>query len=197
MSIQFFPSEVALRANPNARLLFDHLRESENALGLTSALLFFNFPLFREEEKLLVSDLVLISPEHGVLLISTPSGVINRAQEQLDGAFSQVLSRLVRYPKLRRSRGSLKFSLDACLWIPEGGQGESVVSGFASFDEVLKGLRLPETMPNDVFQELVSTLDGSKALQKPKERPVSEFPPSAKVHTIVSLEEEIRRFDRD
>ncbi|WIX07147.1 DEAD/DEAH box helicase [Xanthomonas oryzae] len=164
---------------------------------LPNALLFFNFPLFREEEKLLVSDLVLISPEHGVLLVSTPSGVINRAQEQLDGAFSQVLSRLVRYPKLRRSRGSLKFSLDACLWIPEGGQGESVVSGLASFDEVLEGLRLPETMPNDVFQELVSTLDGSKALQKPKERPVSEFPSSAKVHTIVSLEEEIRRFDRD
>lgn len=197
MSIQFFPSEVALRANPNARLLFDHLRESEHVLGLTNALLFFNFPLFREEEKLLVSDLVLISPEHGVLLISTPSGVIGRAQEQLDGAFSQVLSRLVRYPKLRRSRGSLKFHLDACLWVPEGGQSESVVSGFASFDDVLKGLRLPETMPGDVFEELVSTLDGSKALQKPKERPVSKFPPGAKVHTIVSLEEEIRRFDRD
>lgn len=195
--MQIYPSESVLRADPNARSLVEHLNNQSAALSLNEAIIFFNFPLFREEEKLLVADLVLISPDHGVLLVSTPSQNIEKAREQLDGAFNQVFSRLVRYPRLRAGRANLKFNLDACVWLPEGAASAEVRVGFPSLDELLNSLRLPHRIEQEVFDELVSTLDGSKALIKPKERTIENFTEQSRVVIIANLEEEIRRFDRD
>lgn len=134
---------------------------------------------------------------HGVLLISTPGADVDRAKEQLDGAFNQVFSRLVRYPRLRAGRANLRFNLDACIWIPEGGAGENIQVGLAGLDSALASMKLGAQIDEGVFAELVSTLDGSKALIKAKERPVENFAPEAKVGIIARLEDEIRRFDRD
>jgi len=71
MSLQILPKESALRADVSARQVIEHLQSAQVRLCLQNAVVFYNFPLFREEEKLLVAELVIASPIHGVMLIST------------------------------------------------------------------------------------------------------------------------------
>lgn len=204
MSLQIYPKESAAKADLNAKVLLEHLQEHEVALGLDHAVLFYNFPLFREEENLLVADLVLASPFHGVMLLATLGSAqayasgLSAVGSKLDGTFSQVFSRLVKYARLRKSRTELIFHMDAFAWAQEGfGDTEAIKIGFPAIDDYLSSVRRPTPLPSDVFDELISVLDGSKALIRPKERKKEGFPTTSRVAIVSRVEEEIRRFDRD
>jgi superfamily I DNA and RNA helicase len=200
MPLQIFPKESSARADATARALLEHLSNQQHQLRLDSAVVFFNFPLFREDERLLVADLVLVSPYHGVLLISTVSSDLKSAKEKLEGSFSQIFARFVKYPRLRSSRAQLSFHLDAFIWQQEGHAGQQqddMVIGLPSLDVYLSEKATPTPIQTTVFDEILSILDGSKALVRAKERNTSSYASNSKVATIARLEEEIRRFDRD
>lgn len=197
MPFQVLPKESAARADSAAKLLLDHLTEQQARLELEEAVAFYNFPLFREDDQLLVAELVLISPHHGVILISTSFGTgAEAAAKRLEGAFSQIFSRLVRYPKLRSGRASLLMAVDAFAWLPDGVPTNELKVGLPSIDAYLTQNRKDALAP-DVFEELLSVLDGSKALIRPRERKLDAFPPKSRIATIARLEDEIRKFDRD
>lgn len=197
MPLQILPKESAARADTSARLLIDHLNDYQDRLHLNSAVIFYNFPLFREDEQLLVAELVIACPFHGVILVSTAPYGIAQATPKLEGAFSQIFARLVKYPRLRSARAQLKFNLDAFIWIPEGNAGQETKVGFAQFDEYLEASRMRAALSDDEFQEVLSVLDGSKALIRAKDRRVTGFPPQSRIAVIANLEEEIRKFDRE
>jgi superfamily I DNA and RNA helicase len=197
MTLQILPRESATKADSSAKQIIDYLSENQENLGLTSSLIFYNFPLFREEEQLLVAELVIASPNHGVILISTAPTGIRLAEERLDGAYNQIFARLVKYPRLRVGRGKLKFALDAFIWTPEGDEGDNVKVGLATLGDYFQQSREAEALQSDVFEEILSVLDGSKALIRPRERDTSTFSPESRIVTIARLEEEIRKFDRD
>jgi superfamily I DNA and RNA helicase len=205
MALQILPKLSAVRAHTNAREVLQCLEEFQADLGLEGALAFYNFPLFREDEHLLVAEIVLISPNHGVVLISTTnvppeeSVESKEIRDQLEGAFSQIFSRLVKYQKLRKGRAQLGFPIDAFLWIPESEHPpqESQIIGVQRLKEYFESERQEQPIEEGIFLELVSVLDGSKALIRPKERKAAGFDEKSKVVLINELEEEIRRFDRD
>ncbi|WP_349779724.1 ATP-binding domain-containing protein [Xanthomonas sp. WHRI 7065] len=197
MALQIFPKDSALRGNANLRRLIQHLKEKQVELRLSDSIIFHSFPLFREDDKLLVADVVVVSPSLGVLLISAPSQIDSTTTDKLEGTFSQVFSRLVRYPRLRLGRAQLKFNIDAFLWIEEGEQAENTVIGFAGLDTKFQSHFTNEEISPEVLDELISVIDGSKALLKPKERRTEGFGRHSRIADIARLEEEIRRFDRD
>src|SRR6266498_2354388 len=159
--MEIFPKQDVFRSDPTARSLLSYLRDHEAELSLRDALVFCEFPLFREEEELLVAKLVLLSPLHGVLLISTADGVRNQeaTKEQLEGTFNQVFARLVKVPRLRAGRKALAFNLDAILWLPElnahQDRDESIIIGFAALAAKIGDLRQPR-LSTVVFSELIS-----------------------------------------
>jgi superfamily I DNA and RNA helicase len=203
MSIAVYPKEHAFRNDQAASFLLNYFREHEVALNLSNASIFCNFPLFREENDVLAVKFAIISPLHGVILISTPDN--NKAKyesvrKELDNTFSQVLSRLIKYQKLRKSRTNLAFNLDSFLFLAEqinDINGDDIVIGLSDIEVRLNELKLDEQINDGVFNELVSALDGSKALIRAPERDLDNFPPNSKVVQIAALEEEIRKFDRD
>ncbi|MEQ1775137.1 MAG: DUF2290 domain-containing protein [Burkholderiales bacterium] len=208
MSLQVYPRDRVFQNDPTAKSLLDYLTANATELELGDAILFCNFPLFREEEFLLVAQVVLVSPLHGVILISTAdmspqlSASAEDIRNQLEGTFSQVFARLVKYPRLRKGRAALACNLDAVLWIPELpenpiAQDESMIFGRQALRDRIQNSKQAEPLASDVFDELVSVLDGSKALIRPPERKTKDFGPSSKVVQILALEEEIRRFDRE
>lgn len=203
MALQILPKESAAKANPAAKPLLDHLQSEQVGLGLEDAVVFYNFPLFREEEQLLVAELVVISPLHGVVLVSTSDGDLAQPDEyaaaaaRLEGAFSQIFSRLVKYPRLRASRATLSFPLEAYVWSEEGEPRDDLLVGLRAVNDHFASIRLAAPIGEDVFSELVSVLDGSKALNRPRERATKGFDTQSKVAIVTRLEEEIRRFDRD
>jgi len=205
MALEILPKQSAARAEAGIRELLQHLEDTQEELRLTEALAFYNFPLFREDDQLLVAQVVLISPLHGVVLISASDSAPGESDEssqvldQLEGAFSQVFSRLVKYHRLRQGRAQLAFPLDAILWIPESNAAatEPVITGLSGLTDYFRSKVLGEPISADVFAELTSVLDGSKALIRPKDRNGTGFSATSKVALINRLEDEIRRFDRD
>lgn len=197
MPLQILPKESLAKADTTAKMLLEHLVEKQAELGLEDAVIFYNFPLFREDDRLLVAELVLISPMHGVLLISTAPSGVDSSLDRLEGAYSQIFSRLVKYPRLRAGRAKLAVGLDAFVWLPEGRRADQIKIGTPEFDDYLASVRIEHPVAADVFEELLSVLDGSKALIRAKERKVDNFPKSSRIVTIARLEEEIRKFDRD
>ncbi|MDR2297830.1 MAG: ATP-binding domain-containing protein [Comamonas sp.] len=193
MALQILPKESAVKADPSVKMLIDFLVEKENDLNLSSAVVFHNFPLFREDERLLVAELVVVSPWHGVLLIST----VKNDSDRLEGAFSQIFSRLVKYPRLRAGRAQLKFNLDAFVWLPEGDRSDEVKVGNTELSEYFKSTISNNELDSDIFNEILSVLDGSKALIRAKDRKTDGFEKNSKISIIAKLEEEIRKFDRD
>lgn len=207
MSITVYPKENAFRNDSAALFLLDHLRDKENDLVLNDAVVFCKFPLFKEEEDVLSVKFAVISRNHGVMLISTSEEVDKIEHEstirELDSTFSQVFSRLVKYPKLRIAKTNLAFNLDSFLFLAEKSNESGVadkndvVVGLTAFSDRINTHRLAAPISEDVFNELVSVLDGSKALLRPPVRETDSFGASSKVAQIVALEEEIRKFDRD
>lgn len=196
MPLQVLPKLSALRADASARQVMEHLQENQEKMDLQDAVVFYNFPLFREEEKLLVAELVIASPHHGIALISTAPNGASVDTDRLDGAFNQIFSRLIKYPRLRVGRAKLKFQVDAFIWMPEGAASDDVVVGLSQLDARLQGISCP-VIESAAYEEMLSVLDGSKALIRAKERKTESFPSTSKIATIASLEEEIRRFDRE
>lgn len=204
MTLQILPKLTSIIASTPTREILSHLEENQNELNLIEAIVFHNFPLFREEEQLLYADIVLVSRNHGALLISTHSSnnsktEITKIQESLEGSFNQVFSRLVKYPKLRKGRGTLSFEIDAQLWTAEKSQNtptETIV-GFKALDDYIQSKFRTTPIEANTYAELTSALDGSKALIRAKERNSEGFGEKAKISLIKNLEEEIRRFDRD
>lgn len=197
MTLQILPNEAATKVDSSARILLEHLRTNQAQLELEGAVVFCNFPLFREDERLLVAQLVLASPLHGVTLISTESEQNLEASQRLEGAFSQVFSRLVKYPKLRAGRAKLLMNIDAFRWSPDGDEVDDLRIGLPQIDSYLRDVRAEAPLAADAFDELLSVLDGSKALLRPKERATVGFSANSRIAAIARLEEEIRRFDRD
>lgn len=206
MTLQILPKQSVTRASNNtAGEILQYLESNQQRLSLEDALAFYNFPQFREDEHLLVAQIVLISPYHGVLMISTSDAVpiledeSSEVLNRLEGAYSQVFSRLVKYKLLRKGRAQLSFPIDAILWIPESDSAAEtpVIVGIPSLESYFETNRLSSKINDDVFSELISVLDGSKALIRPKERKVVGYSNTSKIALINQLEDEIRRFDRD
>jgi superfamily I DNA and RNA helicase len=197
VTLQIFPKPSAANADPTVRALLEHFEANQAALGLQDSVVFYNFPLFREDEHLLVAEVVLISPLHGVVLIAPGDSLDPDAETRLEGAFNQIFSRLVKYPRLRTGRARLAFELDAFHWALEGQAGDGLCIGTNALDGKLAAQRAAVPLPPDVFAELVSVLDGSKALVRLKERNTTGFDANSKLAVIARLEEEIRKFDRD
>ena len=194
MALQILPKQSAANADPTIAALLEHLESAQDVLGLSEAVIFYNFPLFREDDHLLVAELVLISPMHGVILISPAD---KEKDGSLEGAFNQIFSRLVKYPRLRAGRARLEFDLDAFLWAPEGPAVGEAKIGLTAIDAALDGQKRAEPIAEEVFGELLSVLDGSKALIRPRERKTEGFGDHSKVAIVKRLEDEIRKFDRD
>ena len=203
MPLQIFPKDSVFRHDQTARSLVEHIRDNASWLQLDDALMFCNFPLFREEGELLAARIVLLSPVHGLLILSPLDGSIEDCNAKLDAVFAQIYSRLIKYPLLRATRTTLRFNVEAILWLPEQQLGTiaqndtTITIGFSALAAKIREHASTESIDDTTFSELISVLDGSKALIRLPERNAVNYLPDSKVAQIKQLEHEIRRFDRE
>jgi superfamily I DNA and RNA helicase len=195
--------------DPNARALLAIIAGWERELGLSDAHVFFDFPLYRDDERLVQCEFLLVSKSCGVILAGISN--IERGHEEallaaegtLDVAFGQLMARFVKNPKLRHGPRNLRFPFEGFLFAPDFHSDElpelqlfQLISSAGALREFLQEKR-SEKIPDDVFQEILATIEGAKGLIRPKERSLKTFGADSKAALVTKLEEEINRFDRD
>ena len=124
--MQVFPSTNQFKTSPAASALLDCLRSNEKSLQLQDSMLYHAFPLYRDEEGgLIVSDAVLLSPVHGVVVfaLTTDSPKLSQGEYQrcIDVAEqvpSYVHSRLVKNRALRKGPTRLAFEIVPLVYAP-------------------------------------------------------------------------------
>lgn len=193
---------------PATSSLLEVIERNAGELALSTAAVYAGFPLYREEEEVVSADVLVISREHGVVVLSaiehgslTNSDLLNQEFEKAERTFTLVFSRLIKSKILQESRKNLRFPVKLALYTPENFpadfqpddvellEGESAVIEF--FERTIAPL------DDEIVSEIASVVEGAKGLLRPKDRNLKDKPATSKVALVAALEAEIRRFDKD
>jgi len=198
-----------LRSDPATHDLLDVIERHATELGLSDATIYAGFPLYREEEHVVVASVLVISAVHGVVIFSPLNGGKIRSVEDLeierdkaDRAFTLVFARLIKSRMLQQSRTQLRVPLHLAYFSPESFDHEKDVPDMDVLigeQELLDYFESTRVAPIDetIRNEVSSVIEGAKGLLRPKERNTRDVAPTSKVALVAALEAEIRRFDRD
>jgi superfamily I DNA and RNA helicase len=208
--MEIFPRNYKSSSGPDTQVLVDALLEMEDSLALKSALVFCEFPLFREDDEIVLSQAIVISEQYGVLVLGAYTGSyadelseLRLVVNQTEAVFSHIFSKLIRSSRLRKTRTSLSFNTNASVYSPEAplhsfhDTSTEILASESGLATFIAENRQRTAIPIDTLAEIVSVVEGSKGLIRIKERKTDSFPTTSKVALVKSLDEEIRRFDRD
>ena len=204
--MEVYPSEAQFRASPASDSLLNGLKRNQNDLGLDGAVLYHNFPLYRDDEGgVLVSDAMLLSPNHGVVGFALCSDT--KAEDGwdpcphvLEQLPAYVHSRLIRNKALRKNAVQLAFDIFPVVFAPFIGEfgGESECDVIANDDQLVDFLtnNRIEAMSDEMFMELVATIDGAKGLIRSKKRGLDPNDEDSKGRQAQLVEAAITNFDQ-
>jgi len=203
--------ERRLTADPPASELIAHLQSNSARMGLDGAQLYYDFPILKDaDDRVVVAKILLLSPSHGILVVTTldttsqaeAAQVIAEADAELEHLFSLLYSRLIRIPQLRKSRTALLVPAATAVFAPNLPAQQlpdeieaHVVFSTGQFEQLMGDTRTPP-LPPGLFNELVSTVEGAKAIIRAKPRPVQDLGPRSKGVLANKIESEITSFDR-
>lgn len=196
-------SSARLKNDPVGRLLIDDLQAHAAELQLERAILYYDFPLFRDyEEELFQPAVFILHPEKGAIVVSMPDTAfdVDKSDAMLDEFHSLLYSKLLASKRLRSGRNALKLNITTILYLPQGvdvGERESenvIVSSFEGVRSAIANAQR-DALTEAEFLEARSVIEGVKALSKSgsREATVDESKPKAMV--LRALEDEIANFD--
>lgn len=199
-----------------ARKLISVLLELEKDANISECILYYDFPIFRDNEDILCrTNVLLISQFHGVIIFESPS-MSNRncserglfvIEQNINHLYRLIKSKLLRSKLLSGKRDSLKLIVGSAIYLPDCDKLSNC--DFDDFDseilfnrsQLLSYIKDFEShssqLSSDEWRELKSIIEGAKGFIRPKERIISENDTSSKAYVLSKLEEEIHTFDSD
>lgn len=198
--------EKSYSQNSQVLSLINHIKSLETDLHLDDSNLYYDFPIFKDfDGNIIISQLLIVSKNHGIILITfeestkykdiTSNKLLVSEIEQLH---SIIFSRLLRNKNLRKSKTELLFSINSIIFNSNLEQDYEVedipiISNFSHLQDILEKI-LTNKIKDDVYIELIATIEGAKGLLKPKERNnIDRSTP--KGYTAIEIEKEINIFD--
>jgi superfamily I DNA and RNA helicase len=202
-------ASATLQQDPLGRELIDYLDTSEAPLHLNGAVLYYDFPIFRDyDDDLYKASLLLVSPRHGLVAIhvanltghTDPADYLSDADVALSQFEALLFSRLIKSPKLRQTRQGLRFPINPCLYVIDS-LGHTSSSRHlehetcASLEGIFQFIAKSETPPLDpeILDEIRSIIEGAKAIARPRPRDIAGD--KSRSATLAALEAEIANFD--
>ena len=197
------------RSDPATLALLTALEVHADELGLQVAIVYAGFPLYREDEEVVVAGALVISASHGVVLL-TPFNTtaiselddVAEAGVSAQRAFSLIFSRLVKSRALVKGLGNLRFPVSVALFtsdeLSEKVELEDIeiLEGAEALIDFFNEQRTAG-LAEELVLEIASVVEGAKGLLKPRDRNLKGRASNSKAALVSALEAEIRRFDKD
>jgi superfamily I DNA and RNA helicase len=207
MALEILVTTNRINRDPAGRDLVAFLRDNEEQLGLTDAVLYYDFPTYADYDTVAHKpDALLLSAAHGVVAIrigiEATRGEWRAFDESLDQFCSILIGRLLKSRLLRRDRSNLRFDVAPLLYFPGGHapniEAESrVATSRQGLEDVLGELSAAQDTPlaEDQLAEARSVIEGAKALTRPQKRNVDNPERTPIAAALAALEAEIANFD--
>ncbi len=208
--MQLNTTKERLRADAPAYMLVDYIEKNEASFKLSESSVYYEFPLYKDNDNVIVSKIIIVSRYHGVLVFGTSKATkatanreIPDADAELDTVFGHLHARLTKQRTLRRDKKTLAFNLEPAIFAPnmEGFKGDLFVdspvladaTALADFFEENEIARLEDR----IFLEICAVIEGAKGLLATRVRDLTGYADDSKVALVAALEAEIRSFDLD
>lgn len=198
--------EKSYSANGQALAFINQLKSNEGDLDLVESSLYYDFPIFKDfDGDIIISQLLILSKKHGILLVSFSESEVLSAIESneaflnsIEQLHSIIFSRLLRNKNLRESKTALIFPINSFIFDSNLNSDSEIddilcISNFSSLKRTLDDLKINK-IEDETFLELVSTIEGAKGLLKAKERQGANSK-KFKGFTATEIEKEINSFD--
>jgi superfamily I DNA and RNA helicase len=200
--------ENNLKKNPLTAEIYTAILDLEENEVIVNPSVYHEFPIYREENEIIQSQILLTAKNKGVISIGfceladgrnvDPLHVTDNNLEDLHGL---LMSRFIKNPALREKR-SLIFVVENIIYAPGVGNLDGhacqslVATSIAGIKKIIGDLE-EVNLSDDQYLELQATLEGSKALFKPKSRKVPDELPEGSIAKLVEgIEQSIAIFDR-
>lgn len=198
--------EKSYSSNGQILTFINHIKSIEGALKLVDSNLYYDFPIFKDfDGDILISQLLIVSKYHGIISVTFDDSIgyddLKHKQKlvsDIEQLHSIIFSRLLRNKNLRKSKTELFFAINSIIF---NGNLESdyeledipIISNLANLESGLNNI-LDSKISENVFIELIATIEGAKGLLKPKER-LNIDKSKPKGFTAIEIEKEINTFD--
>ncbi len=211
------PMEIVIttgrwKNDPASRSFVEYLQKNEGELGLTEAIIYYDFPAYIDYEAAIIRpDILLLSPKHGFVAVRFYDDTIFKRSSEtisdIDAALgdftSNLYSRLLRSRELRQTRTQTKIDIYPIIFLPilnkshvlDVEQTESKICG--SLEAVAQYLSsiAKEPLPSEIVEEVRSVVEGAKALSRPQKRVIEDPAKQPLAVAMTTLEREIANFD--
>lgn len=217
MAVNYHINESILEKFPCAQSLISQIKTLNI---LKEAVVYHNFPLYIDNENVAQrSDVLVVSKNHGILLFKTihittrDQDIINELKDEVSSfeqIFSLIFSKLIKSKILKKSPSTLKIEIIPSLYLFSSSDNGNSLSkeilsikwdelNFLTSEHQLKSSFednvLEEELEDDIYDEIIAILEGSKGLIRPKNRIVDNDKGKTKGKLLNHLEMHIARFD--
>ena len=194
--------------------LVDYLKNKSEILGLNEATLYYKFPALREfDEELLHPDFLIVSPNHGIIIIQkdeitsrlATEDFFDEIYEKTDSVYSILLSKLIKISNLRkkRTRNELKIPIYTIVYLPNYTDTISEVDEDNNFwtnnlnkiDQIISSLPTIAISPAEIG-DIFSVIDGTRGMPRPNKREIKKEDEETKGGILSNLELQIAKFDK-
>lgn len=189
--------------------LIKELKRNEKTFHLENAVLFNEFPVYKDlDEDIVIAQILIISSKHGIILFHIDNSTseqefvkkLGDIENDLDNLYSILFTRTLRNRKLRKTKRELSFPILSVIYSPLFGRTKNYdnqdflfCQNSSDLSTFLNKNTISELSPL-LYSEIKSTIEGSKALIRIKIR--DGVQKNSKGDAVNSLEKEIAGFDQ-
>lgn len=194
--------------------LYNCLHVHERELSLEDSMMYFDFPVYKElDAEILVAQTMVLSKRYGVILFKVAQQTDGRSFDDsisseidiLNKLYSIVFTRILRNDKLKAGRQAITVPITTLVYAPficdeassrDRDVKDDVVITFTEkqlLDYLQEQKSSSDVLGEDSFNELLSTIEGSKGLIVPNKRETIEE--NTKGYAANKAEQEIMLFD--
>lgn len=184
------------------------LSDEADSLGLNNATVYHGYPRYRDEVgDLLVPQFVVVSEWYGVVIIGTTNASpaqgteLEALDQSLDQFFAMLNSKFVSIRPLRKSRSMLLFDMEGLIYAPSfksDGSFETsspIISAPLEVRRFFENHKASEVIDEAIIEEIKATIDGSRAIPRPKKRDLAGQAENSRGNQVAHLETELATFD--
>ncbi len=212
MTLEIVVTTSRWKNDPTSRGLVGYLQEHQVDMGLTDAVVYYDFPAYVDyEASVFRPDVLILSPSHGFIAVRTLDNTLFQRSEEslaeidaaLDDFSSNLHSRLIRSRELRRSRTASVVEIHTLVLLGSElpattGDDEDIESTVcASLESLAEFLNRVREAPlgASIMAEVRSVVEGAKALARPSKRSIENPSNQPLAVALARLENEITNFD--
>lgn len=196
---------IATELPPNGieSQIFTYLEDNLEDLNLENSIIYYGFPVFKDyEDSSVKSKFCILSKSHGLIILNTASSNdITDDDDNLDQLYSFIESALKKSKIIRINKKKLAINLESALYIEnlpddiKDNLENEIVCSLRGIKSLLDGVKIEPEIQGDIFDEVRSIIEGSKALSRASKRIKVSEDPSTKLNVLIALEKEVANFD--